>query len=169
MTQSPYWQQLISNQTYYQTEIEKLLKKYQAQPTGNGYIDLIVGRNIAIQLIEELAQLPIVVSDLSWWCLCTEESKTKLGCPHGMGGPLNRFGDGWFSECVHYPFFELAPQGIELENRSIEADVLAKESSKILADYLENRLLHESFYSECLHPGLWLYVPNEWRRQTYAV
>jgi len=48
------------------------------KPVGNGYIDLIVTRGRAVQLIDELAQLPIIVSDLSWWCLCTVESQAKL-------------------------------------------------------------------------------------------
>jgi hypothetical protein len=111
---TPYMQQFLANDQACQNAIEHLLEVYRVQPVGNGYIDLILSCDRAILLIEELAKLPVAVTNLTWWCSCTTESKVQFGCPHGMGGPLNRFGEGWFSECVHFPFFEVENYGINL-------------------------------------------------------
>lgn len=164
-----YLQHLQAEHERYQTAIEGLLERYEVQPVGNGYIDLIVARSRASRLIEELAQLPVIVTALSWWCLVTAESQAKWGCTHGCGGPLNKFGEGRFSECNHYPDFEIVNHGIALDDKSIATEHIAQKCSKILSDYIEHRLLQESFFSECLQPGLWLYVPDDWRRQRYLV
>lgn len=112
--QTPYMQQLLANDQVYQDEIEHLLEVYRVQPVGNGYIDLILPCDRAILLIEELAKLPVAVTNLTWWCCCTPESKVQFGCHHGMGGPMNEFGEGWFSECVGFPFFEVEKYGLNL-------------------------------------------------------
>ena len=114
-------------------------------------------------------RLPVAVESLSWWCWCTPESQANLGCPHGMGGPTNLFGEGWFSECVQYPIISVSDRVIDLNAHSSEPNQLANECSQLLCHYIENELPLESFYSECLHPGLWLYVPETWRRKTYLV
>ncbi len=136
---------------------------------GDGYIDLILPRLRAVALIRELAQLPIAVQRVTWWCHCTTESKAALGCPHGMGGPVNRFGEGWFSECVSYPDFAVEEDGVSLEDASTGARLLAEECSGVVCDYFERDLLLETFYTECLHPGLWLHVPESWRRRWYSL
>jgi hypothetical protein len=160
-------QQLLTNQDRFQDSIEQLLSRYRVLPVGDGYIDLILPRGQSIMLIRELAQLSVAVESLSLWCLCTPASEAKLGCPHGMGGPINRFGDGWFSECVHYPSFEVELHGVERDNASLEPQSLAIQCSKIICDFIENQLPKEEYFSECLHPGLWLLVPNDWQRRAY--
>jgi hypothetical protein len=163
----PYMNQLLADPAQYQAAIEALLEEYKVQPVGNGYIDLIIARSRVGELARELARLPVVVNTLSWWCHCTVESTKRLGCPHGYGGPENRFGEGWFSECIHYPWFDVTEHGIELHEISVEPDVLAEACSRIVCDYIDHRLVSERFYSECLHPGLWLHVPDYWVRQRY--
>ncbi len=166
---TPYMQQLLENDMQHQTAIEQLLLKYKVQPVGVGYIDLILPKGDALALIKELAQLPVAVESLSWWCLCTQQSKATLGCPHGMGGPPNLFGEGWFSECVQYPIISVSDQGVDLDSISVEPGQLANECGQVLCNYIENVLPVEGFYSECLHPGLWLYVPQTWKRRNYFV
>lgn len=164
---TPYMQQLLEYGDRYQDAIERLLKEFCVQPVGDGYIDLILPLRETLELITELSRLPVVVETLTWWCNCTQESTSRLGCPHGMGGPLIRFGDGWFSECVGYPDFQVMQEGIDLQNRSIKPHDLASECSRVLYDYMQNRLPLESFYRECLCSGLWLHVPRDWKRRKY--
>jgi hypothetical protein len=161
---TPYMLSLLDNAAHYQDAIQQLLVQHQAQAVGNGYIDIILPRHKAVTLVRDLAQLPVTVESLTWWCLCTPASKATLGCPHGLGGPLNRYGEGWFSECVQYPFFEVAEHGVDLYDPTMEPADLARKCSQIMIDYINDRLPREPFFTKCLHPGLWLHVPDTWVR-----
>jgi len=162
-TLSLYIKELAGNKNQLQAEIERLILKYQVQVVGNGYIDMIVLRSNALALISDLTQINICVNVLSWWCLCTPESQATLGCPHGMGGPTNKFGVGWFSE-LGGPYFDLKDLGIDFEALSISQSEFVEGCNRIVSDYLENDFEQERFFTGCLHPGLWLLVPDEWRR-----
>jgi hypothetical protein len=164
---TPYMRQLLANWNQYQDAIECLLEQFNVQPVGNGYIDLILPRKHAPKLIGELSRLPVVVEGLAWWCHCTPDSMARLGCPHGMGGPVNEFGEGWFSEYCAY--LDVTEQGIDLGDRFMDPRSLANECGRVVCDYIENRLPLENFYSECIHPALWLQVPNNSKREKYWV
>jgi hypothetical protein len=159
--------QLETNQVYFQRSIEEILKRYKAQPAAGGYIDLILTRFNAVKAIQALAELPVAVVDLSWWCHVTPENKGKYGCPHGYGGPINRFGIGRFSECDHYPIFSVENHGVNIEKEMIDETRFALKCSELTCDYLENQLPKEDFFSECLWFGLWLCVPDDWERLSY--
>src|SRR4026207_185373 len=103
---STYIQNLQNNPDRFQSAIETLLEKYQVQPVGNGYIDLILKKENSLNLIRELTNLPVAVCSLSWWCHFTLETESQLGCPHGYGGPQDKYGEGMFSECNQYPDFD---------------------------------------------------------------
>lgn len=165
--QTPYMQALQSAGESLQAAIERLMEKYQAQPVGNGYIDLIINGSDAPKLITELATLPVAVVHLTWWCLCTPDSKLQLGCPHGMGGPTNRSGPGWFSECVHYPDFIVDEHGVLLDDLTPSPAALTQQCAQLVINYLQHTLPNEPFYSPCLYPGLWLHVPEHWQRKYY--
>jgi hypothetical protein len=164
---TPYLQNLHNNQDQFQKTIDDLLGKYNVQPVGNGYIDLIVDCDRSLQLVDEFAKMTVAVERLTWWCHTTPESTLKYGCPHGLGGPLNRFGEGHFSECTHYPEFVLAEHHSPIDEYSLEPHLFAEKCSQLVTNYIKNALPNESFYSPCLQPGFWLNVPFDWKRKYY--
>ena len=76
-------------------ELDKLILKHKIQPVGCGYIDCIVTFENVFNFINDLTDLGIKVNTLTWWCHCKDK---KNGCPHGIGGPVSKHYDGWFSE-----------------------------------------------------------------------
>lgn len=167
--ETQYFRLLAENELLFRTKIDQLLTKYKAIPVGKGYIDLIISREKAVGLTKELAQLPVAVTSISWWCLCTPESRLQLGCPHGYGGPINRFGEGWFSECVQYPIYEVSEHIIALSEISDDSYLLVSKYCNHVCSYLEDGMTRESYYKECLYPGLWLKVPENWERINYFI
>lgn len=153
--------------------LEKALAKFQVQPVGSGFDNLIVAPERADGLIAQLTLLGVSIDLVGWWCLCLPERMGELGCPHGIGGPKNRFGDGWFSECVHLPDFVVPNNkdkidlSYSLHNSNNEREV--KVRNAIAQKYLSDILPQEPFFSECLHYGFWLLVPPHWKRKTYFV
>lgn len=164
---SQYLQNLQDNFEHFQYSIEGLLEKYQVQPVGNGFVDLIIEKEKSLNLIDEFSSLSVAVSSISWWCHYTDETKSKYGCPHGMGGPLNRYGEGMFSECVQYPIFDVSEVLIQIHKNSMTPKTFSKKCNEAVANYIIKILPTESFYSPCLYPGLWLQVPDNWRRKYY--
>jgi hypothetical protein len=162
---TPYMQKLLNDFSDVQLAIDGLLRKYKVVPAGNGYLDLILNPREALALVDELARLPVAVRGMSWWCLCTPESKLKLGCPHGYGGPVNTFDAGWFSECGHYPDFLVDEHGLQLDEFFADPNVFVNQAQKLISGYIQDTLPIEPFFSPCLHPGLWLYVPDDWERK----
>ncbi len=120
-------------------------------------------------LIEQLAALDVAVNSVAWWCHCIPESAARLGCPHGMGGPIDPAGHGWFSECVGYPDVEVTDYGVSLDDEVTTPHALARTCAQIVSTYLIQQFRVEPFYSPCLCPALWLYVPQNWQRKRYLV
>ena len=157
----------MSHADSFQASIERLLEKYKTQPVGNGYIDLILDKENSLNLIDELTELSVAVENLTWWCNVTEENKSKLGCPHGYGGPLNTYGEGWFSECVHYPDFEIPKLPDPIDEYAMSLSAFVEKCNRLAINYIKNILPTESFYSPCLYPGIWIDVPPDWIRKYY--
>ena len=166
---TPYSQHLLDTSEQLQPAIEDLLARFQVLPVGSGYIDLIVPFPDVFELIEQLAVLPVAVNFVTWWCHCTPESSARLGCPHGMGGPSDLAGYGWFSECVGYPDLDVTDYGVSLSDETTTAQSLARTCARIVSSYLTHTFPHEPFYSSCLYPALWLYVPEQWQRKQYLI
>jgi hypothetical protein len=123
----------------------------------------------ALELIDKLTKLPAAVESLSWWCHTTPESTLKLGCPHGYGGLPNRYGEGSYSECVQYPDFDVL-ESLDLKNmHSMTPEIFAETCNQQVIDYLLNVLPNEGFFSSCLCAGIWIVVPDDWRRKYYLV
>lgn len=162
-----YFYKLESNKKFIQLELETLMKRHQVQSVGSGYIDLIIPHSRVIHFLDDLSNLSICAEYISWWCHCTAENKKLYGCPHGMGGPNNQFGNGYFSECTHLSEFDPRSHGFMLETLSKRAGEFVKECNHMMAVYLENELVNEDFYSPCLTPGLWLYLPPNWNREYF--
>lgn len=100
-----YKKNLKINQDQIQKQINEIFEQYNGQIVGNGYIDIIMSRPNAILAINALGDLTVAVVKLTWWCHWTRENEKKYGCPHGLGGPMDENGIGYFSECVGYPDF----------------------------------------------------------------
>jgi hypothetical protein len=143
------------------------LKNTTSNLLGNGYIDLIIEKESSLNLIGEFTKLPIAIERVTWWCHYTAETKLKYGCPHGMGGPLNQYGEGMFSECVQYPDFALFEMSNPIDENSMTPAALAEKCNELVSDYIKNILPTESFYSPCLYVGLWAHVPDDWKRKYY--
>ena len=166
---SPYYQNLQSNSEQLQVAIEGLLEKYQVQPVGTGFIDLILEKGISLNLIGELTELSVAVENLSWWCNVTPENKLKYGCPHGYGGPIKKHGKGFFSECAQYPDFEILRLPDPVNEYEMSPKAFADKCNLLATDYIKNIFPTESFYSPCLYVGIWIYVPSDWKRKYYAM
>jgi hypothetical protein len=159
-----YISELKSAQSTKQKAIEDTLVKHQCQSVGQGYAEIITNYEVVHEVIEELTQIGIVVAGVAWWCHCTEENQEMLYCPHGLGGPENEFGDGWFSEMVgdeHY-FFLTDDELKTLELDNDHTSNIQSFNEKISA-YLDEFPTHEHFIS-CFTPSIMLAVPEEWQR-----
>ena len=164
---SAYLQNLQNDPERFQSAIEMLLEKHQVQPVGVGYIDLILKKENALNLIRELTNLSVAVYSLTWWCHFTLETASQLGCPHGYGGPQDKYGNGMFSECTHYPDFDIFELPEPIDENSLTTEVFVEKCNTVATDYLKNILPTERFYSPCLYPGLGLRVPDAWKRKYY--
>jgi hypothetical protein len=164
---TPYMNRLLAEPEQSQVAIETLLEECQVTPVGKGYIDLIIARSRAHALIDELAHLPVAVRAVTWWCLCTAETESRLGCPHGVGGPTNPFGEGWLTECVHIPWFNVTDHGVALDDSSVTPEALTDACRRVVCEYIDQGLAAEGFDRACMQPGLWLHVPRHWVRQRY--
>ena len=163
---TPYLQNIANQEESLQREIEALLCKYNVTPVGNGFIDLIVSPANALKLIDDLAVLNIATTAVTLWCHALPEH-TALGCPHGAGGPKNRFGPGWFSECYHYPMFDVEEHGVRKDDERLNPEEFAALCRTLIREYIQDSLPAAEFYTPCLQPALWLHVPKHWQRQTY--
>jgi len=159
---TPYLRRLNDQREHIQACLESLLETYRVQPVGNGFIDLILPRDTAVRLISDLERMSVAIERVTWWCHSTPESRLVLGCHHGLGGPRNRNGEGWFSECVYYPDFYLPEHGVDLDAANVDPAELSERCGHLTRHYLQHVLSSEWFYRPCLHPGLWLYVPDDW-------
>ena len=129
-------------------QLDKLLMKHKVQPVGWGYTDCIIKRENLIDFLNDLDKIQIKVQAITLWCHCTNYNAQAYGCPHGGGGPLSGYHEGWFSEIYHVEF---------KDDFACSADVLDYIFSDS-SDWRNNKL-----YSPCVEPALWLDVPEEWR------
>ena len=164
-----YTQHLATHAEQLRDSIDTLLKRFQVVPVGNGYIDLILPIQPSLDLIDALAQLPIAVGALTWWCHCTPTSAMTQGCPHGLGGPNNPFGLGWFSELSGPVGWDVADSGISLANPIHSPLELANACRTAYQSFLLNDWPQRVDFLPCCVPGLWLNVPDDWRRPWYAI
>ena len=164
---SPYLIHLQRDSERFQSAIEALLEKHQVQPVGNGYIDLILKKENSLDLIHELTTLSVAVYSVSWWCHFTNETASSTGCPHGYGGPPDQYREGWFSECDQYPAFDVLELPESVAENAMSPKVFAETCNTLMIKYIQHILPTEHFYSPCLYPGLWLRVPDEWKRKYY--
>lgn len=133
-------------------KLDKILNDYKVQPVGNGYIDLIVSRDLCKQFIQELIENGFVIKSVSWWEWCAN----KDDCKYGFGGPKSKFYRGWFAE------LPIDVDDIELSDLTTEKaieNVINLIDSKSIQYPDEIISFNESNW---LTPAIWLDVPDNW-------
>jgi hypothetical protein len=114
--------------------IDSVIMKLHIQPVGNGYIDMICPIENIGEFIDSMEQLGVKIKGFTWWChVC--------GChqPCGLGGPKNKYGDGWFSEI---------PMG----------EIICFESNEKLKQFLLEDYPKSKEFRKCYMPAFWLDV-----------
>ncbi|NRH20920.1 hypothetical protein HOO68_02660 [Candidatus Gracilibacteria bacterium] len=138
--------------------LDNILEKNQTTIVGNGYVDIIIPRSNYIQLINELVINNFIITYITWWEYCTGD---KFEPKYGMGGPKNKFGDGWYSEiCMDFN---------EIKTTIASSTNEKEEIIDYILSFIENTELH--FYNESitfkdtksLTPAVWLDVPDDWK------
>jgi hypothetical protein len=127
-----------------QLMLNSLIVKYKVQIVGRGYAECIVKIENASAFINELSMININVKSVTWWCHCDSQNKEKYGCPHGGGGPMSEYYDGYFSEMYH-----MSDKVVTCNKEAI--------------NYILNEVINQKFYSPCIDPAFCLDVPDEWK------
>ncbi len=114
-------------------KVDRVIDRLHIQPVGSGYIDMICPSKNIKAFIDEMDALNVRIYGFTWWCHVTGDHK-----PCGLGGPKNKFGDGWYSEV-----FQLG-------------DIILMQSNDEVRDYLLNVYPNSEDYKPCHNPGFWL-------------
>jgi hypothetical protein len=112
----------------------EIFNKYQIQTVGNGYIDCICPKNNIERFISAIDELHVKIDGFTWWCF---SANGHQAC--GMGGPKNKFGEGFYSE--------------------VDSGLIELKNNRGYKHYLLNEFPYSSEYKECLVPGFWLSIP----------
>lgn len=112
--------------------LDRTLRELRIQPVGKGYIDLICPPENIGAFIDRMEALQIPIEGFAWWCHVRGDHH-----PCGMGGPLNRYGEGWFSE-------------IRMD------DILRFDGYEALRRYLLEEYPNSPAYKPCYVPAFWL-------------
>lgn len=113
-------------------KLDRLFQDLHVQPVGNGYIDCICPMDHVPDFIRSISDLGIRITKFTWWCYVSEGHE-----PCGMGGPINKFGPGWYSEIEMGHTFQFP-------------------SNSAMLDYLTNIWPKEPDYHPCYVPAFWL-------------
>lgn len=119
--------------------LDRIMENLFIQPVGNGYIDCICPKKSINRFIDEMDKIGISITEFTWWCFVDEGHE-----PCGMGGPINKYGSGWFSEI-----------GME--------STCKFSNNKELKKYLLYIYPQSNEYKECYTPAFWLDVPEDWK------
>jgi hypothetical protein len=150
--------------------LENSINQNKVQPVGDGYIDCIVMKDNLKQFVNDISSIGIIISDVSWWCYVDPNYKNS-GCPHGMGGPISDYYVGWFSE-LQNELYEANKDKIDSILYSYDNEAVNKINQETMFG-IENILKEPLKYTpsefieenKCVMPGLWLFVPDDWKRQ----
>ena len=86
----------------HQAKLEEIFERLHMIRVGRGFLEIICPKNSIKEFIDEMDKLRINITGFSWWCHVTENHE-----PCGMGGPRDRYGDGWYSEIEMFAFTTL--------------------------------------------------------------
>ena len=82
--------------------IDKIMKEYKVQSVGDGYINCICPLENISFFLDEMKKINIKVPHFTLWEYVSDRN---LNSVIGMGGPLNNYGNGWYSELLE-DYFE---------------------------------------------------------------
>jgi hypothetical protein len=137
-------------------KLDQIIEKYQAQPVGHGYIDIIVSRKNYKNFVSELVNNDYTIKSVSWWEWCPGKKENE----YGLGGPLSQFYDGWFSEL---PIdLDCFPLPIEIKKEELVNEIINKIETKVISFHDETVTFKSN---DWLTPALWLEVPDDWRNK----
>lgn len=129
---------------------------------------LILLMNKLDPFVNDLSSIGILISDVSWWCYVDPDQ--ERGCPHGMGGPISDFYDGWFSE-LQNDMYEVDKEVVATIIDAYDKQLIARTNGftankirEILKEpfrYTPTEYIEEN---KCVVPALWLLVPDDWKR-----
>lgn len=138
------------------TKLDEILDKHKAQPVGNGYIDIIVGRDNYNDLVTDIINSGFKIKSISWWEWCPGKKVNE----YGLGGPESIYYNGWFSEL---------PIGLDeiifstaATNETIIKEIVNRIETKTISFLNETVAFNKNAW---LTPAVWLDVPDEWRNQ----
>lgn len=135
--------------------LDKILEDYKVQPVGDGYIDLIISRELYKQFVRTLLEESFVLRSISWWEWCPNNRESK----YGLGGPKSKFYNGWFAE-LPIDIDDLNLSKLSIEN-AINMVISLVDSKKI--QYPNEIVTFND--SNWLTPAIWLDVPDEWKNK----
>ncbi|GHV09001.1 hypothetical protein FACS189485_21120 [Spirochaetia bacterium] len=133
-------------------KLDKILIENKAQPVGWGYIDVIVKREYMENFLREILNEGFEIMNISFWEYCsTMEIKNTIG----MGGPVSKFFDGWFSEIGR-------GYDVDIRNETIENKykILMKMIKEFKCSNFDGDFSFEN--NETIMPSFDIDVPHEW-------
>lgn len=160
-----YLDNLHAAQATNQPALNEILDKYRCQSVGNGngYAEMITDFEVVHHVLRDLTDVGIAVTGVAWWCHCTEINHEIFYCPHGIRGPENEHGLGWFSEMVDFPMYFAPEADLRALAESDDLPALIATLNEKIATYLDEFPEDEQFIA-CLTPAIMLYVPDTWVR-----
>ena len=117
--------------------LNEIFDEFHVQSVGNGYIDCICPKESIEGFISELDKLNIKIEGFTWWCFSNENHP-----PCGMGGPKNKYGEGFYSEMGN-------------------SGLIKFQSNEEYKHYLLENFQKSNDYKDCLRPGFWLKLPRK--------
>lgn len=130
--------------------LDKILLKNQAQPVGDGYIDIIINPDNTYNFITEIKKSGFILEGVSWWEYCLEGiAEAKFG----MGGPKSIFYNGYLAE--------IPINDIDHFEDNVSVDFI---ESFLGNKVITNKQIGVINYSQDrLWPGFWIHTPVDWK------
>ena len=123
-------------------QFQKICSEFHVQPVGRvGFLMRVMPKTFAIDcicptesiegFIDAIDALGVKIDGFTWWCFSSKDHP-----PCGMGGPMNEYGEGYFSE--------------------MQDEMVRLQGNESYKHYLLNEFPNSDNYRKCLFPGFWL-------------
>lgn len=109
-----------------------LIETLKIQPVGTGWIDMICSPDRIDDFIDLCNSNNLSITGFTWWCHVTDDHE-----PCGLGGPVSKYYDGWFSEIAMWEITSLS------DNESYRT-------------FFKETWSQSEDYEPCHWPGFWL-------------
>jgi len=138
------------------SRLDKILLKTQAQPVGDGYIDIIINPENTYEFISEIKNEGFIIEGVSWWEYCLESiSESKFG----LGGQKSLYYDGYFAEIQINDIYHFNKDlGIDSIEKCLGNKTIINNEHEVL-NYTQDRLW----------PGFWIQTPADWKNDRDSI